>query len=206
MTGGFSGIQRTVSEADEEQARVAIRAELQETLQQEALAQVPNEVILYDDATFITFETLPNENTESTDTVRVVEQGTLTGIVFAREELAARIAEATIAQYEGEPVRFITLENIEMTLQDKETLEPVSLNTIQLALSGRGTIVWTFDEERLKSDLAGKSRQELETVLSGYPAIERAEIHFRPFWKRTFPEKVDRIVVEQRIESHEEGE
>lgn len=204
MVGGFSGIQRTVSESDEEAARAVLRAELQETLQQEAQAQVPDGFILYDDASFVTFETLPNENTDEADTVRVVEGGTLTGIVFDQAELAAQLARATVGRYDGEPVRFINLEDLEVTLQDKETLEPVSLSTISMVFAGRGTLVWTFDETRLKEDLAGKSRPDLETVLSGYPAIERAEIHFRPFWKRTFPSNIDRITIEQAIQSSTE--
>ncbi|MCI0619871.1 hypothetical protein L0Y40_02445 [Candidatus Wolfebacteria bacterium] len=204
MTGGFSGIQRTVSEADEETARAAIRSSLGDSLAAQVQSQIPEGGILYIDGVFIEFTSEPNANTERTDEVNVIERGMLYGIMFDQAELAGYIARNTIARYADEPVRFMNLTDLEFALVDKETLAPAALGTVNFTLGGSGTVIWTFDGERLKEDLAGKEKDAVDTVLSGYPAIERAEIHLRPLWKRSFPENTKRITVEEMLQDAED--
>ena len=65
----------------------------------------------------------------------------------------------------------------------------------QFTLKGNAHLVWVFDQGTLESDLAGKSKGAFETILSGYPSIDEAEIVLRPFWRQTFPEKSEDIKV-----------
>ncbi|HLD38355.1 MAG TPA: hypothetical protein VJA20_02855, partial [Candidatus Nanoarchaeia archaeon] len=67
----------------------------------------------------------------------------------------------------------------------------------EFTIKGNVNIIWVFDEERLKQDLAGKSKAAFQTIRSGYSSIEEAEIILRPFWKRTFPDKTNKIKIER---------
>jgi hypothetical protein len=205
MTGGFSGVQKTVSEADEETARAAIRRNLRESLLMRATAELPEGSVLYDDAVFVEFTAEPNQNTDDAGNVDVVERGTLYGLVFNQAALASHIAKNTIARYANEPVRFRESEDLRFALVDKEMVAPAAVDMITFTLDGSGHVIWTFDETRLKEDLAGKRKQDIDTVLSGYPSIERAEITLRPFWKQAFPENTNRIKIEETLTTPQEA-
>jgi len=204
MTGGFSGVQKTVSSTDEASARSEIQIDLEGELQMAADSEIPEGMVTYRDGTFITFTERPNAPTEKEGRVEVVEEGTLQAIIIPEEELAKLIAENTVAAYDGSDVSFISPQKLSFELVDKKTLTPSLLEGFSFVLSGSGIVVWEFDDTRLREDLAGKHRSDVDTVLSGYPSIKTAEISLRPFWRRSFPENTDSITIEEQIEAPNE--
>jgi len=67
--------------------------------------------------------------------------------------------------------------------------EPWTKTELTATVSGKATIEWVFDASAFKSDLAGKAKEAMPTILTGYPAISRADVVLRPFWKREFPQR-----------------
>jgi len=192
MTGGFSGTRKTVKPDELAAARDAMKQELRATLLSEAFSVKPEGFVLYSDAIFLSF-TDSEPVSGSGDTATVTEHGTLNAIIFDRSLLSRRIAELAIGSYAGEPVDVRTIEDLTFVLLNREALAPEALEEVSFAISGSADVVWTFEEEALKDDLAGKLKKGTDIVFSGYPSIAEARIVVRPFWKRYLPEDAEDI-------------
>ena len=193
MTGGFSGIRKVVSADDEQRARTDIQNNLRSQLQNDVSSQKPQGFELFEDGLFVTFESLPSE--EKGDNVLIKEKATLYGVLFNQEAFAKFLAQNTVAGFEGEQVAINDTSELLFAVLEKDKIRPWEDEKFQFTLKGNAHVVWVFDQGVLKSDLAGKSKGAFETILSGYPSIDEAEIVLRPFWRQTFPEKSEDIKV-----------
>ncbi|MCR4330856.1 MAG: hypothetical protein NUV49_03185 [Patescibacteria group bacterium] len=201
MTGGFSGVVKYPSEEDIKVAREELRDMLKEQLLIEANAQKPDNFILYEDGIFISYEAEEKIEETSSNTARVTERATLNGVIFNKDELAKFIAKNTLQnRYDGSAVTILDMDKITFNIVDKESASPFD-ESISFSLSGAVYVVWTVDEEGLKAALVNKPKKGLQfqEVLGAFPYIERAEASIKPFWKRKFPNNVDRIHINQII-------
>jgi len=198
MTGGFIGEKLTADPADVETAKNELHTELKEQLLNEAFSQKPDEFYLFEDAVFVEFESQPS--VEADDEVEVIEKAILYGVLFNKEKFASHIAENTLAAFDEGSVSIADISTLTINTFDKEDARPWEDGEFAFGVSGNAHIVWTFDEEQLKEDLSGRAKAALPTVLSGYPSIEQAEVVLRPFWKRSFPDKVGKIKIERVLE------
>jgi hypothetical protein len=194
MSGGFTGPRKVVSAEDRQRAKEKIEADLRTQLFNEASSQKPEGYELYEDGLFVVFEDLPNQ--EDGGSVQVRAKGTLYGVLFEKDAFARFISQETLAGFDNEPVRLLDSNSITLTTVNKEEARPWEDDSFTFTLSGNAHIVWLFDQEHLKNDLVGKAKGAFETVLTGYPSIDEAEIVLRPFWRQTFPEKTSDIKVE----------
>lgn len=193
LSGGFSGIQKVIADADRAKAKTSIQSKLTADLMKLAPGQVANDQILFDKAVRIDFTQLPEE--ANGDSVILKEEGTLSLIVFNKEALSSSIANEQIGEYRGEPILVTNLDKLLFT--PKGDFRP-SVDSVSFTLSGNATFEWLYDELILKQGLAGKPRAEIPAVLSKYPMIEKADISIRPFWLRKFPTSLDRITIEKK--------
>ncbi len=195
MTGGFAGEKLIADPTDVENAKNEIHSELRTQLLNEAFSQKPDGFYLFEDAVFVEFE---SEQTEgSGDKVEVKEKAILYGVLFNKNEFAKYIAENTFATFDESLVEISDITALTLTVLNKEQSRPWEDKEFEFTIKGNVNIIWVFDEERLKQDLAGKSKAAFQTIRSGYSSIEEAEIILRPFWKRTFPNKINKIKIER---------
>lgn len=194
MTGGFVGTRLTVDPVVLEEKKVEIRAKIREQLLAEAFLQKPDGFQLYESGVFIEFESLPNQD-RGDEAIEIVEKATLYGIIFDEQGFARHIARNTLAGFDEERVRLKDPTALIITIEDREN-QPWEQDTIRVSVQGNTTVIFVFNEDTLRADLAGRSKDALTTVLSGYPSIDRAEAVVRPFWKRSFPEADDIKIVE----------
>lgn len=198
MTGGFIGEKLTADTVDVEKAKSEIHTELNNQLLNEAFSQKPDGFYLFEDAVFVEFASQPS--IEAGDEVEVIEKATLYGVLFDKDEFASHIAENTLAAFDEGTVEIADISTLVINASNKEEARPWEDAEFEFTVSGNAHIVWTFDEAQLKEDLSGRAKAALTTVLSGYPSIEQAEVVLRPFWKRSFPDKVSKIKIERVLE------
>jgi len=202
MTGGFSGVVKYPSEEDIKVAREELQHTLKEQLLTEANVQKPDNFILYEDGIFISYEGGDKIGETSGDTAHITERATLNGVIFNKDELAKFIAKNALQnRYDGSAaVTISNMDQIIFNIVDKESVSPFD-ESIPFSLSGTAEVIWTVDEEGLKAALVGKPKKGLQfqEVLGAFPYIERAEASIKPFWKRTFPDNVDKIRINQVI-------
>lgn len=193
MSGGFVGKKKIISETDEALARSEIQENLKVLLLKDVFSQKPEGFEIYEDGIFIAFTSLSDE--EKGSRVSVKEKAVLYGVLFEQKAFAQFIAQNTVAGFEGEEVEILDPSSITFKVLNKDQVKPWIDEEFSLRLGGNAHIIWSFDLNLLKEDLAGKAKGALQTVLTGYPSIDEAEIILRPFWRQTFPDDIKDIKV-----------
>lgn len=194
MAGGFVGMVKKVSEADSKNAEQELRAELEKNLKQEVVSQVPQDFILFDDGVSFSFNSLP-QSEDKGSTVKVNEEGVLFGILFNRDALSRAIALKMSPDLLKNSVQATNLDSLKFTFKDKSIFDGNLSESINFTFEGELTFISAFDHDRLKEDLNGQSKSNLDGILANYPAIKEARAIIRPFWKMTFPSNSSDIVI-----------
>lgn len=204
MAGGFIGKRLVVDDSVLETERAALHQKLRADLEGQVASQEPEGFISFDDGVFIQF--ISETPAEKGDEVEIREKAVLYNILFKEDALAHFLAENTLGDFDGSDVTFIDASGLTLTAQspeNEESAQPWEGDTFSFSMSGNATIVWLFDEAKLKQDLSGRNKEAIHTILSGYPGIDEAEVVIRPFWKRSFPTNVDEIKIETVIAGKE---
>lgn len=195
MTGGFDGTRKILNEADALEARAELDTKLEGILKTALENELPDGFVVYNAGTFYSYRDLSQKPVEGQDKATLVRSGTLHAIAFNSADLARFVGFSTVAAYDGAAVELEDPFALTFDLVDKDAFDPTAPGEFEFTLSGKDTLVWQFDEERLRNDLVGKSKDDIQMVLSAYPAIQKADITLNPFWRRSFPEKVEDIKV-----------
>jgi uncharacterized protein YbjT (DUF2867 family) len=191
MAGGFVGNSRVVSEAERTAARERIHARLSAELEEAARAQVPAGFVLFPEAFVVSFDSA-GEEAEGDDSVRITERGILHGVLFGSRELAAFIARQSLAAYVEESVGIPDVSGLSFTMKEREKLRFPLERPLLFTLSGTANIVWQIDDVRLKSDLLGREKDALPTIMAAYP-VSSFRISTRPFWSSTLTDDPARL-------------
>jgi len=196
MTGGFNGPRFIIDPAELSTAEQSLQIELRDKLLAKVAAEQPADFVAFPGAISITYNTLPTV-TYGDNLVTLRIEAVLQQPLFKQADFAGYLADATITSYIGEPVRITNINDLTFAYRDTVTSSSNLANETALNFSilGKPQIVWQFDAEQLKKDLAGKSLTAISTVLTGHTGIRSAEISGKPFWKRSFPEKAEDITI-----------
>lgn len=186
MSGGFSGVRPSVSVQTREAQSGTIEAELAKSLNEEIATKVPESYILVPGATFITYVGLPDAAGENNN-VNVQEKGTAHAYVFPKTGLAKAIATQSVGTYAGQPVTIESAAGLSLTPKNGEAPVP-GADSFAFRLAGTADITWIVDSAKIAGSVAGKSRQAAQTILAGFPEVDKAVLSLKPFWAGSFPE------------------
>lgn len=202
MQGGFVGQKLIVEDSVLTSTKEAIRNDLREKLSERLESERPASFVLYDTAASIRFESLPSVDAgENKATIR--EKAILEVPLFAEGDLARYLAKNTIVEYKNEDVQMENPHSLAFSYATASSTEAISSKkNIDFKLNGNVKIIWKYDTEKLRNDLKGVSKDELQTILlKNHPAIERATTVMRPFWKQSFPDDPAKIKIIQMLGS-----
>ncbi len=198
ITGGFSGEQKTLGEEEFKKVTAELREELKNKLRTNAYAGMPNGFVLFPDGIFVVFEEneLPRAGETGSERVTVTENATLYGAIFNEESLGNFITEKLAYAEEGTRIKVENLKDLDFKIIDKVNFSPEDDAQFSFTFKGSPYLVWEFDAEQLQDKLRAVKKSNLTAVLAEFPSITRAEVIFRPFWKRSFPNEAKDIVIE----------
>jgi len=197
MTGGFSGVMKIVKDSDLENMREDMQAELKEELKNKVYLQVPEDYILYSDGIFVSFSS--QENIDLGDSVQIIERGILDAVLINKKELSNYIAQNLVSGLDEENVSILNLEDLNFIIKNKQNLNLLEYNDFEFDLKGSAQFVWVFDEDKMKKDFAGQSKNNINSILSNFTGIKEAEASISPFWKTSFPKKFEKIEIVKSI-------
>lgn len=205
FNGGFEGERFIIDESELETSKQSLHTELRDTLLERLETERPAGFVLFNNAVTFAFDTLPATE-YGDDLATIKERARLQVPIFKEGEFANYIAENTIAGYEGGPVMVEDMGTLMFSYTDVAvaTTDIATVTSLEFDLNGNAIVVWQYDEDILKNDIVGLSKTALPTVLSGYPAIERAEAVVRPFWKQSFPNKPSEIEINRVVNGEED--
>lgn len=186
MRGGFVGQKLIVEDGALKSTEEAIQNDLRAKLSERLQSERPAGFVLYESAARIRFESLPSVDAgEGKATIR--EKAILEAPLFAEADLARYLAQNTIVDYKGENVKLGNPHALSFGYA-AATEAMSGMQKVDFKLSGNAKMIWTYDTEKLRTDVAGTSKDDLPSILLSYqPAIQRATAVMRPFWKQSFP-------------------
>lgn len=195
MTGGKIGKEKTVSDEKMLQARLKLERSLTEELLDEAIKQVPAESVFYDTAYRVEFQPVLSGAVVKGNNVALRERAHLTAFFINRDELVRTVVKNTSEKFDNTEIDIPNIGKLKFELKNKNKYSSTSVGPIDFILKGEATLVWSLDETKLKTDLAGKNKSKLPDVISKYPSIVKADVTLRPFWKSAFPTVTKKIKI-----------
>jgi len=184
MAGGFSGTQAVISKQVLASTTAELQNNLKTSLASDVTAQIPANFILYPDSMTFSFSPMSQAGTNGNGTV-VDEKGTAYGVIFDRGDLARSIAEIYSIV---DTTKIDNLDSLNFKYATGTAFNPAGDSaTLNFSLTGSAHIVWTFDANKLETQLLGLSKNQAKEVMSGYPAISQVWVETSPFWNQTIP-------------------
>jgi len=193
ITGGFVGVVPIVDEEKEEEARERNRQELEEKLLAKMGGALPPEYLFVPESSVFEYTDLPSEFMDGS--LRVRTRGTLYGVMFNKNLLAAYLANQYIDGYDNHPVTLASPPELEIALVEEELVFDDLQNEIEFVLSGNVGIMWVIDVSALEKRLAGISKNNFRSVIAAIPSIRDARLELTPPLLRSIPSNPERIQI-----------
>jgi hypothetical protein len=200
FTGGFDGPQFKIDEASLATARQALQVALRNQLLERVEKEKPTGFVTFPGAVAITYNQLPAVE-YGEDLVTIREQAILQVPLFKASEFGSFLAKEAVATYSGGPVRVDDISTLTFEYTAASTSFSVIANepSLSFRLTGKPLLIWEYDAEKLRTDLAGLPKTAINNAITAYPAIKGAKVSVTPFWKRSFPSDPQDIVVIEEL-------
>lgn len=198
--GGFNGPQFKIDEGELSTARQALQIKLRDELLKRVQAEKPSGFIAFPGAIAITYNQLPAVQ-YGNDLVTIKEQAVLQIPLFKADEFGTFLAKEAVATYSGGTVRVDKPEALTFSYVSGTTSASVIANepSLRFKLTGKPLLIWEYDAKKLAADLAGLPKTALNNALSAHAGIESGNVSVTPFWKRSFPEDAEEIIVIEEL-------
>lgn len=198
MTGGFSGMQKVVSKETLDATEVELSLSLKDALAKDIETQIPANFILY--KTSLSYKLNPTEQVDSTSGQTMLKKkGMAYAVIFDRSALTKAILAKISPSISSDLVKITNFETLDFSYTTPDTFNPATDTSLNFILKGSPNIVWILDENKLKSDLLGLSREKARTVLSTYDTIKEAWVETHPFWNQTIPSNPDKVTLQNTL-------
>ncbi len=198
ITGGFVGEEPAVATADLEAAKAELKAQLDNSTQRQLAASIPETSMAIPGTLNITYGEIVQAASNDKKSATLSQSATASGATVNIRDFASALAMKTVDNYEGEAVDFKDKGTLEASLASSTKNAP---DQITIQVKGQTTLVWQFDQNKVKEALLGKSKGEFQKIVESFaPAIKSATATVRPFWMTNFPSEPEKIEIETEIE------
>ncbi len=197
FSGGFSGNKEIISSDTQKAAIQSIEDSLKTKLGNEVKTLVQKDSILYDGAYNIEYE-VSDPVPKDGQTALISIKGTLFGAKLNKNNLLKFIANKALDKFPAPTYDIAGLETLKFTLINAKDFSVKKETPLIFNLKGTVSLTGTLSETALKNELKGTHLKDSKTIFNHYPAIGTAYARIYPFWMRSFPNSVDKIVIEMK--------
>lgn len=194
MTGGFSGVQKTVGKDALEKIDKELEVSLKEELSKNITSQIPANFVLYKDSLSYNLETSAISDSSATGVV-IKKRGEANAVIFDKGILTRNILSKIAPAITDNVIIISNLDSINFSYATGTPANPDLNKPINFTLKGDAKLVWSYDENKLKSELLGLSKKNAMTIISSYKSINEAWIETRPFWNQTIPKDPKKVTL-----------
>jgi hypothetical protein len=188
FTGGSTGKVYTISTDDGKKAYDELVGNLKTKLLADAQNQVPKGYHMFSGATIFDTDNSSQSFTSKTTDITLNASGTLSVFIVPEKSFTEAMALKLINGFDPEvPVRIQNINDMDVTIQNAESITPTNTNTISLQVKGTPLFVWEVDTGAITKDLLGSSKKDFNTIIAKYPGVETAELLLKPFWITKIP-------------------
>lgn len=198
ISGGYVGEVKIISEDDISLARKKLEASLKQKLLSKAKKQLPSGFVMYDDMIFLNYTDNASdlETRSEGNRVMLTMGGKLSALIFDGKDLAETLARNKVPGIDNYNVHSGGLENLEVKMIGRSGFDVAKDNSFSFRMKGETRIVWDFDTDSFRDNLAGMNKSDYEKIFRDFPMVEKAETVFSPSWSSKFPDTVDNISIE----------
>jgi len=200
ITGGFNGPQFQIDDGELNTARQALQIKLRDELLTQIDASRPAGTVAFKNAVAITYNQLSSVE-YGQDLVTIREQAVLQIPLFKEADLGRFLAGETVPTYDGSDVRVDDTTALIFTYSSATTSNSLiaNLDSLTFRLTGKPRLIWEYDADGLTRDLAGLPKTAINNAITAYPGIESARVSVTPFWKQSFPENAEDIIIIEEL-------
>lgn len=190
ITGGFSGIQKTVSPETRNRIISDLKNELESILTSRAIAQIPENTFLVDNMKLFTNTEVFESFNEDTGLVDIGVTMSLSSVLFNKNSFEWYLISNYMNNVTQEDVHIANLELLNISYVDKEaqTVNLSQLESLVFTLDDSIDVVWNINKESLVFDLVGKRKKDFSDIIRKYPSIATADLKISPVWRWKMPE------------------
>lgn len=199
FTGGSTGKVYTISADDGKKAYDELTGTLKAKLLIDAQNQVPKGYHMFSNATILKIDNGGQTFTSKTTDITLNVSGTLSVFIVPEKSFTEIMALKLINGFDPEvPVTIQNLNDLDVIIQNIESITPSSVNNVSLQVKGIPLFVWDVDTNTITKELLGSSKKDFNTIIAKYPGVETAELLLKPFWITKIPrnEKDIKISIE----------
>ena len=195
MTGGFSGMQKTVSADVASTTEKSLENTLKDGLAKDIVSQIPANFVLYTNG--LSYSFTPGSQVGSTDAGAVIKKtGTAYAVIFDKGALTRAIVLATLPERAGDMIKISNLENLTFSYASSSSFDPAGNDTtLGFTLTGDANMIWVLDENKLKTDLLGLSKTEAHEMLAKNNIITEFWLQTSPFWSTAIPKDPSKVTL-----------
>ncbi len=192
IDGGYAGTLYSADEVVMADVVVKMQEDLKTKLFAQALAQIPDTVILYPDLTVFSFDA-PLTNAATAD-IHVTITGSLHGFLLYKKELTSVLTHIIDPNYDDSvPVSIPDLALLRPKPSLPSDIPPVNIETLPIVFSEDVRALSVIDPLPIQDDLLRAKKKEFTAIMNRYPEIDTATFKISPFWKYRFPENQEDI-------------
>ncbi len=199
MTGGFSGMRKSVDAATMSQATADMQTSLKNDLAVQIGSELPQNFVLYPSSIAYSFSEVSQAQGTDPGKAVISLSGTASAVIFDRVLLSQKIISsvASSSAITGQ-TEIQNIADLKFTLTQPTSITKDYVGSITFQLSGDAKIVWLFDQTALKNDITGIKKANLNALLQAkYPSIVQAQAKIFPIWKGSFPSDPAKITISQ---------
>jgi len=196
LEGGYIGTAVVVTKEDIDKARESLESEAKKRVTDAIKKSIPEGFVLLDDAIEITAD--KREFSHVADEVANEFSTTITlrgqALIFKEGDLKEFFTKE--ASLDSSLVSLPREDEITLTVERRN----VEAGTLLLHAKGTALFVWNLDTNKLATELTQSENPDMFiAIFQRYPAIERAEPRFVPFWIRAIPRDSAKIRIVTNI-------
>lgn len=195
IKGGFRGDTYNVGDEKLASESETLKAKLSSSLIEKARAELPEDFIMYDKVSVVSFED-PVIEESTPGTVEIKQRGKLSAIIFKEVDLTSALVEKVITNTEENKVTIPNIRDLAIELDKGSVVsDPEKITDVKIVINDKVEVVWEVNEEELKDALVGIKKRDFENKMLQFKNIDKAELNLKPFWKNTLPNKTGAIKV-----------
>lgn len=196
ITGGYLGTVNVPSDDVVKATQEELRQELKKIVVEKARAQIPGDMTLFPGSMIIKFEEIPQDYVSDEDTANVVMRATVSAFFIETTKLTSKLIEILFPENKNNAFLIPNLSSIEFKFIDPvDSVVLSDISNIRFHLSGTVQFVGQIDEQKIQSELSGKSKKDFSRIIIEQNNISKADAVIRPMWKNVFPSDPAKISI-----------
>lgn len=206
MSGGFIGVQKTVSSETISKIERELEGELEASLSKDMISQIPENYVLYSSSTSYKFEPITqvdvtSEENSTANSVIFRKKGSVSAVIFDKGALSRAIIARVLPDVVNDVIKITNLDSLSFSVQPETQFDSNTSTSLSFNLKGEANFQWVIDENKLKTDLLGISKNNALIILGTYDSvIKEAKIETSPFWNKTIPDDPDKVTLINTLE------